>query len=133
MSDDLDYLRARIPDYREYSEEAARHDSDMRIRAFAGERLTEARTRLDVEADGSLKESVDAVLMRCMFTDQVFIHNFEHADLQPAMIAALVRADRSLVTLAERLSTVSIAELPQLLHEIDEQFDYRRAPVPIAM
>lgn len=132
MTGDLEFLRARIPDYREYAQEADRHDSDMRIRAFVGKRLSDARARLGDGLDATLKQSIDAVLLRCMFTDQVFIHNFEHATLETSMIAALVRADRALVETGERLSTVPIAELPALLHDLDAQFDYRRAPEPVS-
>jgi hypothetical protein len=132
MTGDLDYLRARIPDYREYGEEADRHDSDMRIRAFVGKRLSDARARLRDQLDAPLKQSIDAVLLRCMFTDQVFIHNFEHATLEAPMIAALVRADRTLVESGERLSTITVAELPALLHDLDAQFDYRRAPEAVS-
>ena len=131
MSDDLDYVRARIPDYRAYGEEAARHDSDMRVRAFVGERLTEAQTRLAGTLDAATTARIEEVLLRCMFTDQVFVRTFEHAELAPPMIAALVSADRALVELGERLRAATAAELPELLNEIDRQFDYRRAPVPV--
>jgi hypothetical protein len=131
MSDDLEYLRARIPDYHAYGEERVGHDSDMRVRAFVGERLTDAETRLGTQVDGAIKERTEAALMRCMFTDQVFIHNFEHAVLDEPMIAALVRADRSLVEIAERLSTVSIADFPASLEQIETLFDYRRTPTPL--
>ena len=131
MTDDLDYLRARIPEYREYSDEGARNDSDMRVRAFVGKALTQAQLRLQGTYDAATAKVLDDVLMRCMFTDQVFIRKFEHARLDAPMIAALVRGDRALVELAERAETASAAGLHDLLIEIDKQYEYRRSPEPV--
>jgi hypothetical protein len=129
MTDDLEFLRTRVPGYREYGEEEARHDSDMRIRAFVGERLTDAQVRLG-KLDQPTEAALEAVLFRCMFTDQVFIKKFEHADLDLATLAGLVHSDRTLVTLGEALLDCSAAELGGLLGEIDAQLDYRRSPSP---
>ena len=130
MNDDLAFVHARVPKYAAYGEEAARHDSDMRVRAFVGERLADARIRLAPLAP-DVEKALDDVQMRCMFTDQVFVKKFEHADLDDAMAAGLVRADRSALTLGERLETCDGAELPAVVREIGEQLDYRRSPAPV--
>ncbi len=130
MTDDIDYLRARIPDYQQYDQEHARHDSDMRVRAFVGERVSEAQTRFGESLDAGARTAVDEVLMRCMFTDQTFTRKFEHAVLAPPMLEALVHADRKLVELAESLPTATLPEFASILRAIDAQFEYRRAPLP---
>ncbi len=131
MSDDLAFVSAQIAGYHDYADERARHDSDMRVRAFVGLRLTAAQTRLAGSLDADTMKALEDVLFRCMFTDQVFIRKFEHARLDAAMIAALVRSDRQLVEFAERVQTVTAPELRSLVIEIDKQFEYRRAPEPL--
>ena len=133
MSDDSTFVHAHLPSYRGYDDEPDRHDSDMRVRAYVGGALTDVQTRLGDGLGTAARTALEEVLMRCMFTDQVFIRNFEHGDLSPAIVAALVRSDRTLIDLADRTRTVSATELPSLLHAIDEQFEYRRAPEPVSV
>jgi hypothetical protein len=103
----------------------------MRVRAFVGEHLAAARQRLD-PLDATVASALEAVQMRCMFTDQVFVKKFEHARLDPAMEAGLVRADRSALALGERLETCTTSELPDVVREIGEQLDYRISPEPVS-
>ena len=133
MSDDSDFVHAQLPSYQGYDDEPDRHDSDMRVRAYVGGALTDMQTRLGEGIDPATRKTFEAVLMRCMFTDQVFIRNFEHGELSPAIVAALVRSDRTLIDLADRTRTASVAELPALLEAIDEQFEYRRDPEPVTV
>lgn len=130
MNDDLAYVRARVPGYGAYADEASRHDSDMRVRAFVGEHLAAARQRLD-PLDAAVASALDAVQMRCMFTDQAFVKKFEHAQLNASMEAGLVRADRSALALGERLETCTTSELPDVVRAIGEQLDYRLSPEPV--
>jgi aromatic ring-cleaving dioxygenase len=127
MSDDLDFLVARVPGYGAYGEEEQRHDSDMRVRAFVGERLSTAQVRLGA-LDESVQKAFDAVMLRCMFTDQAFIKRFEHLRLDAAQVATLVHADRRLVELGERLNAVSAADLIALVNQIGAQIDERDSP-----
>jgi len=129
MSDDLAFLRARIPEYKEYTEEAAVHDSDMRVRAYVGEALSAGQARLAASLDGEILTALEATLLRCMFTDQAFVRKFEHADIAPAVLVALVKNDRSLVELADRVATVTLGDFTALIRQIDELFDLRRTPV----
>lgn len=131
MTSDLAYVRDRIADYRAYDEERARHDSDMRVRAFVGERLSAARTRLAGDLDEAAMKALDDVLLRCMFSDQVFVRKFEHARLDGPMIAALVHSDRRLIEFAERVGTIVATELREVAIDIDKEFEYRRAPSPL--
>jgi hypothetical protein len=133
MEDDLTYVRARLPGYTSYSDEDALHDNDMRVRAYVGERLTSAQGRVGA-LDAPLQTSLDDVLMRCMFSDQTFVKNFEHAELEGPLGAALVRSDRRLVTLGERADAIQSGnahELDALLDEIGHQLDARREPEEI--
>ncbi len=132
MNDDLEYVQARLPGYREYDEEEARHDSDMRVRSFVGERLTQVQVRVANDLDDATRKTLEDVLLRCMFTDQVFVRNFEHARLDIPMRAALVRCDRTLVELGESLEEMPLPKLRDALVEIDEQLEYRRSPAPLS-
>ena len=130
MTDDLHFVESRIANYRGYDDEAHRHDSDMRVRAYVGEALTSAQTRLGATFTPATKSSLEAVLYRCMFTDQAFIRKFEHAQLDAQMTAALVHSDRVLIDYGDEAKSVTTEGLPDLLHSIDLQFDYRRSPNP---
>jgi hypothetical protein len=129
--DDLEFLRARLPGYRDYESEDARHDSDMRVRAFLGERLSEVQSR-DAELDTATRNLLDASVLRCAFTDQAFVKKFEHANLDAATLAALLHADRALVELGERLATCAPGDLGALLGEIAHALDERPFPAPAA-
>jgi hypothetical protein len=130
MSDDLAFVEGRIASYRGYDDEADRHDSDMRVRAFVGEALTSAQTRLGATITAATNSLLEGVLYRCMFTDQIFIRKFEHADLDATTIAALVHSDFLLIGYGEEAKSVTTENLPSLLHAIDAQFAYRRSPIP---
>ncbi len=104
MNDDLAYVRERLEQYRAYAQEGDRHDSDMRVRAYVGNALSKAQLRLGEDLDQPTRALLEAVLMRCMFTDQVFIRKFEHGDLDAATVAALVHSDRTLVELGDQVA-----------------------------
>jgi len=132
MNEDLAFVSERLPGYRAYGEEDARHDSDMRARAFVGERLSEAASRLGDALDDASRKRLDALLLRCIFADNAFVAAIEHAELDEAMTAALIRSDRALVECAERLSGAAAAEMAELLEALERQFDERRAPQPVS-
>jgi hypothetical protein len=131
MTEDLDYVREHIPDYRAYADEASRHDSDLRVRAYVGERLSQAQTQLSGTLDEATQKMLDEVLMRCMFTDQVFIRKYEHARLEAPMIAAFVRSDRKLLELSDTFGRLTAQTLQATLVELDKMFEYRRSPDPV--
>lgn len=133
MDDDLTYVSSRLPGYEPYGDEDALHDNDMRVRSYVGERLTSAQGRIGA-LDAAVQTTLDDVLMRCMFADQVFVKNFEHAKLDGPLGAALVRSDRRLVTLGERAGTLASGDVPgfvALLGEVDRQLEARREPEEI--
>lgn len=132
MDDDLAFVRERLDPYREYSNEGDRHDSDMRVRAYVGNALSQAQARLGDSLNQESRDALEAVLMRCMFTDQVFIRKFEHAQLDAPTIAGLVRSDRTLVELGDRARVADAGNLTEILREIDHEFDARRSPEPVA-
>jgi hypothetical protein len=130
MNDDLAYVNERIPGYLAYASESERHDSDMRVRAYVGSRLANARVRL-APLDAAVEQALDEVQYRCMFTDQAFVKKFEHASLDAAMEAGLVRADRNALALGERLETCDKPALADIVREIAAQLDYRLSPEPV--
>ncbi len=132
MTDDLAYVRSHIPDYQAYGDEPARHDSDERVRAYVGERVAQAQARLAGSLDETTQKALDEVLMRCMFTDQVFIRKFEHARLEAPMIAAFVRSDRNLIEHGDTFEIATAQTLHEQLVELDKLFEYRRSPEPVA-
>jgi hypothetical protein len=132
MTDDLDYVRTHISNYRGYDDEASRHDSDLRVRAYVGERLAIAQERLQPGLDDATRKMLDEALMRCMFTDQVFIRKFEHARLERPMIAAFIRSDRTMLELGEKFADATDATLGEMLVELDKLFEYRRSPDPVS-
>ena len=128
MSDDqsdLAFVRTRIADYRAYADEYARHDTDMRVRAYVGERLSAAQTRVASALDPAATQALDATLLRCMFGDQPFLRRLQHADLDDVATAALVASDRALIETADRLSGADAAALPALVAQIGERLDAR--------
>jgi hypothetical protein len=128
LNDDLKYIRDRIPTYRGYGDEPARHDSDQRVRAILGESLSDARTRIPL--DEQQAAAYDAVLYECMFGDQSFVRAFQHAKLDEATLTALTASDRALVELEERVNDASTADqLSALVAEIHERLARRRDPL----
>jgi hypothetical protein len=130
MSDDLEFLHEHLPGYRGYDDEEARHGTDIRVRAYAGEALAVARERLSGELDESLSNALEDMLLRCQFSDQVFVRTFEHATIDEATSTALIHNDREIVAVAHRAESVTASELPSLLQELDAHFTYRLAPKP---
>ena len=132
-NDDLDYVRSRIPTYRGYTDEAARHDSDKRVRAIVGEALSDAQVRFVSGLDPDSAALCAELLYKCMFTDQTVIRRLEHAKLGDATLAELTAADRVLVELEEEVMNAStVAEFAATLPRILEQFARRHAPAPAA-
>ncbi len=132
MNDDLDYVRERLDPYREYAAESDRHDSDMRVRAYVGNALSKVQVRISDGLDQPTRDLLEAVMLRCMFTDQVFIRKFEHGELGGSLVAALIHSDRRLVELGERAREADADSLRPLLRQIDDEFDARRSPLPVA-
>lgn len=133
MSDDLDYVRQRIPTYRGYVDEPSRHDSDKRVRAIVGEALSDAQVRFGASFDAATSAAFDELLMQCMFTDQTIVRRLEHAKLDEPAIGALVASDRVLVELEEDvMNASSVEELKSLIAAIHEQFALRHAPTQLA-
>jgi hypothetical protein len=130
MTDNLAYLTERLPAYSGYAEETDRHESDMRVRAFVGEKVSEALERLADRLSTELADAGQHLLEECMFTDQAFIRRIEHADLDIVAQAALVAADQRLVEVAGDADSVTPEEFAALLARIERQFALRYEPLP---
>lgn len=121
---DLELLRQRIPGYADYSDGDARHDVDKQVRAYLGEALADARDRL--RPQGALGERLDGEVLRCQFTDQREIRAADHARFGPRLVARVHALDLELVTIAERVRTItSEAELATALDDAARSFDER--------
>jgi len=128
--DDLAFVREHVPQYGAYADEDSRHQSDEYIRAYAGERLSDVRDRLDGKLDEGSQKKLDELIMRCQFTDQAFIRSIDHARLEPATVAALLHQDRELIELADRAETAAPAELNDIFEKMDIAFERRRESLP---
>jgi hypothetical protein len=128
--DDFAFLKEHLPNYSGYGDEVDRHDTDMRVRAFVGEKLTEAIARFTEQISPDDAAAGERTLMQCMFTDQAFIRRIEHASLDANAQAQLATADRRLVEVAAGADTVTAADFRALLTAVDRQFALRYEPLP---
>ena len=94
--DDLTRIRARVPAYAGVDDPGARRSSDQHLRAWSGELLAGLRERIP---PGTVRERLDAIVVRCEFGDQRLITAFEeHGTLNdPAPLARYLAADRATV------------------------------------
>jgi len=133
MNDDLAYLIARISGYRSYADEDVdvRSATDMRVRAYLGEALSAAQARLNGAIDTKTAEPLEAALLHCVFADQEFTQMLRSPNLSEAAVTALIRLDRTLVELAESLTTIEPAALYDTARRIDATFEQRRVPTNV--
>ena len=131
---DLEYLQSRIRGYADYANVDARHQVDKQIRAFLGEALSDVRDRL--KPSGPLAERIDALILRCEFSDQRVIRAADHARFDPSLVDRVHELDREIVESADRLRTVNsldalAAELDTAARLLDERFGaIADAPTP---
>jgi hypothetical protein len=128
--DDLAFVREHIPEYGDYSDEASRHETDEYLRAYVGERLSAVRDRFAGKLDERAAKTLDELILRCQFTDQVFIRWMDHARLEPAAVAHLVHIDRGMIELADRARAAAEPELGDLFDQLDIAFESRHEPLP---
>jgi hypothetical protein len=128
--DDLTFVRERIPEYGDYSDETTRHLTDEYVRAYVGERLSDVRDRLDGELDPAARKTLEELLLRCQFTDQVFIRWIDHARLEAPAVAHLHQIDRTLVELADRVESAGAPEVGDIFHQMDIAFERRHECLP---
>jgi hypothetical protein len=131
---DLEYLRSRVPGYADYANADARHDVDKQIRAWLGEALSEVRERL--RPSGALAERLDALVLRCEFSDQRVIRAADHATFGSGLVDRVHALDRAIVDVADRIREVkSTDDLSAVLDDaarlLDERFGaIAEAPTP---
>jgi len=126
--DDLEILRERIPGYAGYDRPGSRHETDKQIRAYLGEALSEARERLTPAPP--LSDGVDALILRCEFTDQAFIRAADRARFEPALVGRVTGFDGALADCADRIRGVGAADdLAPLVDEAARTLDERAAVV----
>jgi hypothetical protein len=129
MSDDLQFLQGRVPGYSGYADPELRHDSDERIRAFVGERVNALRERIATQLDSASLAALDALIFRCQFADQSFIHRLDKDHFNEADTDALVATDRELVETAGQVESADAATYAPLVAKLDAIFSRRHEPV----
>jgi hypothetical protein len=126
---ELAFLVARIPHYPAYGDEVERRQTDTFVRSYVGEALALVRDRFAERVQPALGESLEALLLHCQFTDQVFVKHLEHATLDDARLAALLGADRELVECADAMPNLAFEDLPSLMARVEATFARRKAAV----
>ena len=117
-------LKAMIPQFPGYLDEAARRLSDELVRSYAGEALAGLMDRLR-PLEAPMEARFDALLMRAGFANQSAFRGYGSAVLSPERSAAMLGADTLLVTLAQRAASVDIQSAPGYLDELAAAFDAR--------
>jgi hypothetical protein len=122
--DDLTALRERLPGYPGYDDRASRHLADQEVRAALGEALAAARERLAPAA--ATLDALDALLLRCEFSDQRLVHSAEVAHLTDAAAAHAIALDRRVIELADRVAAAADATtLDAAIVDANQLFDAR--------
>lgn len=125
---DLEFLRAHIPRYADYGNTDQRHEVDKQIRAYLGEALAEARDRL--RPTGEAAAALDALLLRCEFSNPKFIVTEDKAKFDQRMTDHVHTADRAIVDAADRVREASTAaELDAVLDAARRALEEREAAV----
>jgi hypothetical protein len=127
MSKDTDMGAALVPGYAGHADARARRLSDQQVRAWVGEMLAELRGRLP--ADGPA-DRLDALMMRCEFSDPHVIHAVEDERFgQPELVELVEACDRRLIEAARNGRTADAADLGALLDGLERAFDERAAAI----
>jgi hypothetical protein len=129
-SDDLDYLKAHVPEFEGYVDEIARHHTDQRVRAWVGSTLADVQARLAGKLDPQAQKALETAIFRCQFPDQVFTTRLDVAQVDSELEQGLAQTDRQLVELALRAKDAKSTELPAILSELMATFDRRRQRAP---
>jgi hypothetical protein len=131
--DDLQFLKATVPQFEGYDSEEARHHSDQRVRAWVGSTLADVQVTLSGSLDPTVETSLEDAILRCQFPDQTYTVRMDGVtDVTPELVQSLAQVDRRLVELATRAAQAEAAELKPVLDDIFTAFEQRRqrAPAP---
>jgi len=124
--DDFTALRERLPGYPGYGDRSSRHLADQEVRAALGEALAAARERL--VPTGATADALDALLLRCEFSDQRLVRSAELAHVDDTIAAHAVALDRRVITLADRVAAAAdAATLDAAIADANTLFDERIA------
>lgn len=122
--DDVAYLRDRIESYADYTDQDARHLVDKQVRAWVGEAISRLRERM--MPTGETADALDALIVRCEFSDQKMVHAADRGSFDDAALVARIHAlDRALVDIADHAPTVEAERLPAYVARVNELFDER--------
>ena len=130
-TDDLEFLKANVPQFEGYVDEDSRHHTDQRVRASVGSTLADVQARLAGSLEPSVAGALEAAIFRCQFPDQVFTTRLDVADVDQNLERGLAETDRQLVELAMRANKADGSELAAILSELSATFDRRRQRAPV--
>lgn len=120
----LEAIRAKIPAFPGYDDEASRMKSDELVRSYAGEALV----RLNVNHADYLSQQADEygdLLLRCGFANQEAFKPYQHAKLSAAQIEALAECDAALIEVAGRAASIERGDLDAYVKDMRDAFDRR--------
>ncbi len=122
---DLQYLRAAIPDFAGYEDETTRRLSDEQVRAVAGSALALLGSQQsDFFRDG-LQEKYEGLLLKCGFANQAAVTALRQAALSGQQIQALEAADAQLVRVSELAKQTDASGLAAYLHDLEAALKVR--------
>jgi hypothetical protein len=121
--DAIEELTQRIPAFPAYADEDTRRLSDEYVRSYLGERLADLQTRL--EPPGDAGEQLEALILRCEFTNQRAINAFEAAQVDGPYASMVAAADACVVQVADQAATVDGASLAAYMAEVQKALDAR--------
>lgn len=128
LSADLAALRARIPEFPGYTDEASRYRSDRLVRAYLGRSLSRFAGAAAPQLQTDVRARIDALLLRCAFPDQRLIAFLAHRRAGEAQLVRLVQLDRRLVEDADRIASVAAdGPLAPLVDDVARMLDERSA------
>lgn len=126
MEQALKAIRAHVPDFAGYGDEATRRIADEQIRAVVGEALALLHVNHpDYFESGPLTESYDRLILRCEFTNQAVFKAFEYAAIGADRQVAIAHADELLIQTSLRAKDVAPSDLPGYLSDLEGAFDSR--------
>lgn len=126
--ENLETLRALIPDYAGYEDEETRHLVDKQIRAWIGERIARLDARLGL-SNGPLAEAYEHLLEECEFSDPHAMRELERRDFDESDLGLLYTLDRHLIEAADRAESIDASTAADYLEELEHLFASRYAVI----
>ncbi|HEY5340356.1 MAG TPA: hypothetical protein VIK27_04950 [Candidatus Aquilonibacter sp.] len=122
--DALEAVRAKVPRFPGYGDQAARQLADGLIRSYVGEALATLEQR-HPEYFAAAGQQYEALVLRTSFVNQAAFRPFEYAVVDDRFARALADEDLATIDVADRANGVEEAALDAYLDEIRATLDRR--------